>query len=215
MSLLEHTMRILRRSSRGVILTFALSGSVVSQGWAQDSASHGRSALTGSVDERVRPGDDCFAYANGSWLARTTIPTGKDRWSARDEINEETRRRVASLIEDARDAPRGSLDRKVGDFRAAWLKESAIESRGLAPLRMAFDRIDRLGDKVALTSRNGLADLLRRRRTGDPAHIRRLAAERDDGRVGAGCLAIAGIVEEISPRRVDGSSLRSKRRRRT
>ena len=149
MPLVEHIMRI-RRSPQAVILVFAISASASVQGWAQDSVHHGRPRLAASVDERIKPGDDFFAYANGSWLATTTIPAGKERWGARDEINEETLRRVAKLIEDTREAPRGTLARKVGDFRAAWLNERAIEAQGLAPLKMDFDRIDGLGDKLAL-----------------------------------------------------------------
>ena len=96
--------------------------------------SHGRPRLAASVDERIKPGDDFFAYANGSWLATTTIPAGKERWGARDEINVETLRRVAKLIEDTREAPRETLARKVGDFRAAPRGSTRERSRRRASL---------------------------------------------------------------------------------
>src|SRR4029079_17114040 len=57
--------------------------------------------LEHTVNASIAPGDDFFAYANGAWLKATTIPPGKDRWSARDEINELTRTRLASLLDDA------------------------------------------------------------------------------------------------------------------
>ena len=109
------------------------------------------SALEEPVHGAIRPGDDFFAYANSGWLHATAIPAGKERWGAREEINELTRRRLLNLFDDTRLAPAGSPGRKVADYRAAWLNEAAIEAKGLAPLRPSLDSIDRLQDKAALT----------------------------------------------------------------
>src|SRR5689334_16929292 len=75
------------------------------------------SKLEHTVDPSIKPGDDFFAYANGAWLEATAIPEGKERWGARDEINEVNRRRVAALLDDERGAAPGSAARKVADFR--------------------------------------------------------------------------------------------------
>ncbi len=104
------------------------------------------------VDPVIRPGDDFFAYANGAWLKATTIPAGKERWNARTAINELTRQQIAQLLDDAASAPAGSLARKVADYRAARLNEAAIEARGIAALRPLLDSIDRVRDRVSLTS---------------------------------------------------------------
>jgi endothelin-converting enzyme/putative endopeptidase len=109
------------------------------------------SPLESTVDPSVKPGDDFFAYANGSWLKATAIPAGKERWGARDEISERTRQRVAKLLDDASAAPLGSPARKVADFRAAYMNEVAIEAMGLAPLKPKLDAIERIQDKAALT----------------------------------------------------------------
>jgi endothelin-converting enzyme/putative endopeptidase len=110
-----------------------------------------RASLEAGVDATIRPGDDFFAYANGEWLAATTIPEGRPRWNARDEINDLTSRQVTHLIDDTQTAPSGSDARKVADFRAAYLNEAAIEQRGLASLKPALDRINDVRDKAALT----------------------------------------------------------------
>ena len=118
---------------------------------AQTVSDKRASALEHTVDATIRPGDDFFAYANGGWLKATRIPQGKQRWSARDEINELTRQRIVRLLDDARNAPPGSSARKVADFRAAWLDEAAIEARGRAPLASQLDSINGIADKEALT----------------------------------------------------------------
>ena len=112
---------------------------------------HGAARLESTVDSRVSPGDDFFAYANGGWLEATVLAPGKDRWSGRDELEALSRRRVAELLEAASAAPTGSDARKVADYRAAWLDEAAIEARGLASLRPLLERIDGVSNRAELT----------------------------------------------------------------
>jgi predicted metalloendopeptidase len=109
------------------------------------------SDLESGVDPSIRPGDDFFAYANGGWLKTSEIPAGMDRWSAGSEIRELTRQQIAKLLDEASAAPTGSIARKVADFRAAYLNEAAIETRGLAALKPLLDSIDRVRDKAGLT----------------------------------------------------------------
>ncbi len=107
--------------------------------------------LESTVNASLTPGDDFFAYANGAWLETTAIPAGKERWSARDELEELNRRRIAALLEAAGAAPAGSAERKVADFYAAYLNETNIEARGLASLKPLLDRIEVVSDKAELT----------------------------------------------------------------
>jgi len=132
-----------------VLVALALAGWPRSALRAQSSGD--QAALEREADPSIKPGDDFFSYANGAWLKATEIPAGKERWNARTEIGEMTRQQIAHLLDDADVAPAGSLPRKVADFRAAYLNEAAIETRGIAPLEPIFDSIDRVRDKASLT----------------------------------------------------------------
>lgn len=145
-----HSIR-LRPVPGRVLLAAALSWWPASRAIAQAPANGSPPALEDGVDPGIRPGDDFFAFANGAWLKAAAIPAGRDRWTARTEIGELTSRQVATLLAAAGAQPRGSLARKVADFRAAYLNEAAIETRGIAPLRPLLDSIARVGDKAALT----------------------------------------------------------------
>jgi putative endopeptidase len=118
---------------------------------AQAAVARVPSRLESTVDAGTAPGDDFFAYANGGWLKAVVLPAGKERWGARDELEELARRRIATLVDDAGAAPAGSTARKVADFRAAWRNEAAIEARGLASLKPLLDRIGGVSDKAELT----------------------------------------------------------------
>lgn len=134
-----------------VLLAAALAWWPGSRAVGQAPANRSPSELEDGVDSGIRPGDDFFAFANGAWLKATTIPAGRDRWTARTEIGELTSRQVAKLLDDAATQPRGTLARKVADFRAAYLNEAAIEARGITSLRPLLDSIARVRDKAALT----------------------------------------------------------------
>lgn len=106
--------------------------------------------LSGSVDPAVAPGEDFFGYANGAWLRRTTIPPGRDRWGARDEIAAATRAQVAEILDEVAAAAPGTTARKIADYRAALLDRATLDARGAAPLRPRFREIDSLGGPDAV-----------------------------------------------------------------
>jgi putative endopeptidase len=99
----------------------------------------------------VSPGDDFDAYANSPWAQAAEIPAGRSRWNARDEIAAQAQRQLTALLDDAARAAPGTLARKIADFRAAELNQSAIEQQELAPLQPLMARIDAVRDKNALT----------------------------------------------------------------
>lgn len=109
------------------------------------------SRLERTVDASIKPGDDFFAYANGAWLKTAVIPEGKDRRTVRDDISERTHQQLTTILDEARAAPPGSLARKVGDFRAAFLNESAIDQVGLGSLANMLSQIDHVSDTPALS----------------------------------------------------------------
>src|ERR1700760_5189851 len=54
-----------------------------------------------AMDKSAAPGDDFYRYANGAWLTRTQIPADQSAWGAFNALNEISRQRTRSLIEDA------------------------------------------------------------------------------------------------------------------
>ncbi|MGE5244267.1 MAG: M13 family metallopeptidase [Betaproteobacteria bacterium] len=117
---------------------------------AQPADNGNSSRLEGTVDAGIEPGDDFYAYANRAWLEAAAIPAGRERWGAREELEELARRRIAALLDAASAAPAGSTARRVADFHAAYLNEAAIEARGLAPLEPLLNRIGKASDKADL-----------------------------------------------------------------
>jgi predicted metalloendopeptidase len=104
----------------------------------------------------LKPGDDFFGYANQTWLNATELPQGQGRFGARNEISQATQAELERLVHLSMSAAPGSLERKVGDYYAAYLDDAAIERNGAAALHAAFERIEALADKSMLAKHLGL-----------------------------------------------------------
>jgi predicted metalloendopeptidase len=104
------------------------------------------------MDTTVQPGDSFFQYANGTWLKQTEIPADRSSMSSDVGLSDLTDRRTADLIKEVAtsDAPAGSDRRKIRDYYASFMDTTAIERKGLAPLKPALDSIASIKDRTGL-----------------------------------------------------------------
>jgi putative endopeptidase len=100
--------------------------------------------LVRNLDPTVRPGDDFFRHANGTWLKQNPIPPAERGWGLGNLVIEQVRSQLLAICEDAAraNAPKGSVEQLVGDFWVAGMDSVAIERQGIEPLRPDLDRID-------------------------------------------------------------------------
>jgi putative endopeptidase len=106
------------------------------------------------MDRSVRPGDDFFDYANGTWLKTHEIPADRASWGVAAELSERLLTQTRALLEAAAtsSAAPGTLERKVGDFYASAMDEAAAEKKGLAPLQPALARIAAVKSRTDLST---------------------------------------------------------------
>ena len=91
---------------------------------------------TAELDDSIRPQDDLFRHVNGSWMARTEIPSDKARWGSFYVLHEAAEQAVHDIIVESADKTDGRTDeeRKVGDLFASFMDSERIESLGAAPI---------------------------------------------------------------------------------
>ena len=107
-----------------------------------------------AMDAGVRPGDDFNRYANGAWLARTTIPADKPSQSLRFLMSDLTEARLHGLMEGAAakaTAQPKTLEGKVGAFYKAFMDERRVEALGARPIapELAAIRAAKTRDDIA------------------------------------------------------------------
>ena len=112
----------------------------------------------------VKPGDDFFSYAIGTWYNTFQIPPDRSSFGAFNELDELSKKRVRELIEAAAatHASAGTPAQKIGDYYAAYMDQDAIESNGLAPAQGDLKRITAATQKsqiAALFGAPGFASL--------------------------------------------------------
>ena len=142
------------RTNLRLLAAAALAGGLsVSRVSAQTGHS---SAATGidvsGMDRSVKPGDDFFDYANGTWLKHTEIPPDKSNYGAGAILNDQTDKQVADLIQQVAkgSAPANSERSKIGLYYTTFMDTVAIEKAGLKPLRPTLDSISAIGDRRQL-----------------------------------------------------------------
>jgi len=113
-----------------------------------------KSANGNDTDPSVKPGEDFYRYANGSWLARSVIPAGQQSYDTRALLKEQTSEQVRDLIQDAAatHSVKGSTAQRVGDYFASFMDEASIEARGLAPVADEMAAIAAITNKASLSA---------------------------------------------------------------
>jgi putative endopeptidase len=96
-----------------------------------------------NFDLSVKPQDDFYRYANGTWLKNNLIPPDQSRWGAFNELNERNQASLRAICERVAAKPdaAAAVERMVGDFYASGMDEAAIAAAGVKPLQAEVDRI--------------------------------------------------------------------------
>jgi endothelin-converting enzyme/putative endopeptidase len=107
-----------------------------------------------ALDTASDPCQDFFQYSCGSWLKDNPVPSDQSRWYRFSELDEHTRGVLRSILaEAAAEKNQTSANaRKIGDYYAACMDETAIEAKGAAPLQPELARIDAIKDKSGLAA---------------------------------------------------------------
>ena len=103
-------------------------------------------------DRSVRPGDDFFAYANGTWYTSFVIPSDHSSYGPFNVLEELSTERVRGIIEAAAAAhpASGTPGQQIGDYYASFMDGEAIETQGLAPAQSDLKRIGEATSREAL-----------------------------------------------------------------
>ncbi len=110
---------------------------------------------TEDMDTSVKPGDDFFAYAEGTWLKTHAIPADKTGAGYNYELPDEIELQVRKMVEDAAANPDGPTQQKIGDAYAAWMDEKGIEARGLEPAKPYLAKVDAISNEKQLVELMG------------------------------------------------------------
>src|SRR5215217_3558683 len=121
-----------------------------------------------AMDTTVKPGDDFFEYANGTWLKEVKIPDEYSSWGSFTMVRDENTKKLRTLLENLSKEPHaaGSLGQKAGDFFKSGMDTVTINKLSYTPLKPMLQKIDavknykELLDVIAQSYKQGDGDLL-------------------------------------------------------
>ena len=102
-----------------------------------------------NMDLSVKPGDDFFEYANGTWIKQNAIPAKETRWGSFNILHQENTDKLLGLLKEVSKTPglpKGSLKQRVGDLYASGMDSVAIEKLGYNPIKPDLARINKVAD---------------------------------------------------------------------
>jgi len=109
-----------------------------------------------NMDFTIKPGDDFYTYAGGTWLKNNPVPAKETRWGSFNILRDFNINAVKKVLETSaadKTAKAGSVTKRVGDFYAAGMDSAAIEKRGADPVMPYLKSIAAIQNKADIISK--------------------------------------------------------------
>ncbi len=106
-----------------------------------------------NMDLTVKPGEDFYTYASGTWLKNNPVPAKETRWGSFNQLRDFNINAVKTILTEAaanKSAAPGSIEKRVGDFYMAGMDSLSIEKLGYTPIKGDLQKIS------ALSGLNGI-----------------------------------------------------------
>ncbi len=108
------------------------------------------------MDTTAKPGDDFYKFANGTWDAKTEIPSDRVRYGNFDKLAELSEARTKAIIEAAAADKSATGERaKIGAAYRAFMDEAAIEKLDAKPIQPWLDGVKKVKTKDDFTALMG------------------------------------------------------------
>ncbi|MGR4862638.1 M13 family metallopeptidase [Caulobacter sp. LARHSG274] len=108
------------------------------------------------MDRSVKPGDDFYKFANGTWDANTAIPSDRVRYGNFDKLAELSEARTKAIITEAADSASTDPDTvKIGAAYRAFMNEALAEKLDAKPIAAELDGLRKVATKDDFTALMG------------------------------------------------------------
>ncbi|HEV7506302.1 MAG TPA: M13 family metallopeptidase [Thermoanaerobaculia bacterium] len=128
-----------------------------------------------ALDRSVEPCEDFYQFACGGWMKKNPVPADRSRYGRIDEVTERNQVTLREILDKVAkpDPKRGAIDQKIGDYYASCMDESAIEAKGLTPLKPHLNHI------AGLKTKKEIAPILARLHSEGVSALFRFGAQPD------------------------------------
>ncbi len=97
-----------------------------------------------NIDSSANPSQDFYQYAVGNWIKNNPIPKAYSRWGSFEVLAEKNYEVLHKILQDAannKDAKKGSIQQKIGDYYFVGMDTSKIDAEGIKPIEPELKKI--------------------------------------------------------------------------
>jgi putative endopeptidase len=106
-----------------------------------------------AIDKNVKPNDDFYHFASGTWLKNNPVPADQSRWGSFDVLADENNKKIKTVIEEVasdKSAAKGTLRQKLRDFYNLAMDSAKAEAQGISMIKSDIGRIASISSKEEL-----------------------------------------------------------------
>jgi endothelin-converting enzyme/putative endopeptidase len=103
-----------------------------------------------SLDKTASPCEDFYQFACGGWMATHPAPVDQPRYGRFEELQDRNNAILRDILDEAAKPGSAPELRKVGDYYASCMAETAIDAKGTAPLAPDLTRVAGIKDKIEI-----------------------------------------------------------------
>lgn len=119
-----------------------------------ESASTSNSVNLDYMDKSIRPQDDFFMFANGTWVKNNPVPASESRWGSFNELEQRNKKVLLEILNDvAKDnTVKGSDNQLLGDYYSSYVNMENRNASSMEYLNGKLSRIDQINSQEDLVS---------------------------------------------------------------
>ena len=103
-------------------------------------------------NEAIKPGDDFFMYASGTWYDNFELPADKTRYGAFTALADRTEEQVKNIIDGLLEKENLNAEEQlVHDFYVSYMDIDSINAKGIEPIADVLATIDAISSVKGLT----------------------------------------------------------------
>lgn len=130
---------------QSIAITFIAVSLISCSSKKEEQKSSGPKAIDlANMDTTVRPQDDFYQYANGTWLKNNPVPPTDSRWGSFSTLQEDNLKKLKGILEETakKENANGTNAQKIGDYYFTYMDSAKKNAEGVKPLEPFLKQVD-------------------------------------------------------------------------
>lgn len=119
------------------------------------------------INQKIKPTEDFFQFANGKWIEKNKIPASESRWGSFNELEQNNKSKLKAILIAAQKnlGTKGSQNQLLGDYYEAYMDMATRNKQGFDEIKPDLDLINNIASMqeiaaiVAVQHLNGISSL--------------------------------------------------------